>query len=304
MRFKREAKIAIVVSVIIFLFIWGFQFLKGKNLFSSYNYYYAVFDKVDGLQKSSIVTIRGYTVGLVSDISFASDTLNRLVVEIGVIKDFKIPDNSTMTIVSDLLGTKSVDLITGSSSNIAANGSFLRDSIGSSIFDIIEEDLKPVIKNADNMITSVDSLLQVLHHTFDLDMQQNMQNIVANVEAMIASERRKIAAILTNFESVSSNLRGTNEDISSLITNLNKFSETLTDVDLKNTVETANNSLTQLNNMLQGINTGQGTLGKFVTNDSLYLHLQEASNSLDKLLIDLRENPKRYVHFSLFGRKK
>jgi len=120
---------------------------------------------------------------------------------------------------------------------------------------------------------------------------------------MVASERKKIAVILSNFESVSGNLKQNNDDISKLIVNLNRFSETLAASDVKNTVDNANQSLTKLNNLLTNIGEGQGTLGKFAKDDSLYIYLQRSSNDLDRLLIDLRENPKDYVHFSIFGGK-
>jgi phospholipid/cholesterol/gamma-HCH transport system substrate-binding protein len=121
---------------------------------------------------------------------------------------------------------------------------------------------------------------------------------------MVRNERIKIAAILSDFESVSGNLKQNNDDISKLMTNLNSFSETLVASDVKSTVDNANQSLTKLNNILSNIGEGQGTLGKFAKDDSLYIYLQRSSDDLDKLLIDLRENPKDYVHFSIFGNKK
>ena len=123
------------------------------------------------------------------------------------------------------------------------------------------------------------------------------------MEQLIVVERKKISAILANFESVSGNLKKNNEDISKLIANLNAFSETLAASDVKNTVDNANRSLTQLNALLSDINAGQGTLGKIAKDDSAYIYLQRSLNDLDKLLVDLRENPKKYVHFSLFGGK-
>jgi len=162
----------------------------------------------------------------------------------------------------------------------------------------------PVVEKAGQMMTSIDSLLQILQHTFDENTQNNIQSIVANVERLVVDERKRIAAILTNFESVSGNLQASNEHISKLIANLNSFSETLVESDVKNTVDNANRSLTQLNTLLSGINEGEGTLGKFAKDDSIYVYLQRSANDLDKLLVDLRENPKNYVHFSLFGGKK
>jgi len=301
---KKEAKIAVVVTIIIFLFFWGYNFLKGRNLFSTFNYYSAIFENVDGLQESNIVTINGFTVGLVSDIRFESERLDRLIVEIGVKNNFRIPENSVMMLASDLLGNKSVTLLLGDSENLAVNGSVLRDSIASSLIESITGSLLPIADNANRLIGSVDSLMHSLQNTFDDEMQKNIQNVVANVEQMILSERRKIAAILTNFESISNNLQKNNEGISKMIANLTAFSETLTASAVKNTVDNANRSLTQPNTLLSGINEGQGTLGKLANDDSLYTYLTRAAYDLDKLLIDLRENPHRYVQFSIFGGRR
>ena len=303
MKFKKEAKIAVVVTLIMVLFLWGHNFVKGKNLFSSYNYYQAYYERVDGLQVSNAVTINGFVVGLVTNIKFASEKLDRLVVEIGVKNSYGIPDNSLMMITSDLLGSKSVELILGDSKTMVKDGGFLTGKVAPDIVETLTGQLMPVVGKAGQLMESIDSLLQIFHHTFDDNTQKNIQNIVANVEQLVVVERRKISAILTNFESVSGNLQKSNEDISKLIANLNAFSEILAASDVKNTVETANRSLTQLNSLLSGVNEGQGTIGKFAKDDSLYIYLQRTSNDLDKLLIDLRENPKRYVHFSLFGRK-
>ena len=304
MKFQKEAKIAVIVTLILFLFLWGHNFLKGRNLFSSYNYYQAYFEKIDGLQKSGPVLINGFSVGVVSDIHFASEELDRLVVEIGVKKNYNIPDNSVIMINSDLLGSKSIVLILGDSKTMAPNGSFLRDSIAHDLMMTISEKLPPIASKADMLMLSIDSLLQALHNTFNDDMQRNIQSIVANVEQLVSNERKKISAIMTNFESVSNNLRQSNDDISKLIANLNAFSETLVESDVKNTVDNANRSLAQLNALLAGINEGQGTIGQLAKNDSAYIYLKQSLDDLDKLLIDLRENPKKYVHFSLFGGKK
>ena len=303
MKFKKEVKIALIVSGIILLFLWGHNFLKGRNLLSAYHYYRAYFVKTDGLQISNEVTINGFAVGLVSDIFFKSEKLDTLVVEIGVKKSFKIPDNSVMMITSDLLGSKSVALIPGDSKTMAGDGGTLTGKTAPDLVGSITDKLIPVADKADQLMASMDSLLQILQHTFDEQTQNNIQSVIANVEQLVAGERKKISAILTNFESVSGNLQKSNEDISKLIAHLRSFSETLDASDVKNTVNNANRSLSQLNDILSGINEGQGTLGKIAKDDAAYTYLQQSLDDLDKLLIDLRENPKRYVHFSLFGKK-
>ena len=124
MNFKKEVKIAVIVTLIILLFFWGHNFLKGRNLFSAFNYYHASFERVDNLQVSSAVTINGFPVGVVSSIRFENEKLDRLLVEIGVKKSYKIPDNSVALILSDLLGSKSISLLMGNSATILESGAF------------------------------------------------------------------------------------------------------------------------------------------------------------------------------------
>lgn len=304
MNFKKEAKIAVIVSLIILLFFWGYNFLKGRNLFSAFNYYSANFKDVSDLQISNIVTINGFVVGVVSDILLNPENMDSATVIIGVKKSYRIPDNSIMLLNSELLGGKYISLLLGDSGKMLEDGSVMRDSIVPGLIETISGKLLPIADNADKLIVSLDSLTRLLQNTFDSEFQGNVHSIVANVEQMVTSEKRKIGTILSNFESVSGNLKQNNEDISKLIANLNSFSATLAASDVKNTVDNANQSLTKLNGILTNIERGQGTLGKFAGDDSLYIYLQRSSDDLDRLLIDLRENPGDYVHFSIFGGKK
>jgi phospholipid/cholesterol/gamma-HCH transport system substrate-binding protein len=307
MKGKKEIKIGIIVTLILLLFLWGYNFLKGRNLFSSYNYYYAIFQDIGGLQKSSPVSVSGYSVGIVSDINFSSEAMDKLIVELGIRKDFKLPVNSVVYIASDIIGTRTVTVEPGNSNDIAENGDTLLSGSAPGMLSSLMGDLGPtiselpVLKKFENLM---DSILNILQYTFDADTRDNIKGVISGLDGMVASESKKISGILSNFESVSGNLQKSNEDISNMIAQLSKFSGTLSDVDLKAAVDNANNSLSQLNGLLTGIKEGQGTIGKLATNDSVYMYLQHSLHDLDKLLIDLREHPRDYVHFSLFGGKK
>lgn len=303
MKFKKEIKIGVIVTLIILLFLWGYNFLKGRNLFSSYNYYYAVFQDIGGLQKSSPVNVSGYSVGIVSDIAFSSENMDRLIVELGIKKDFHVPDNSTVTIASDLIGTKSVNIMLGDSRRIAEKGDTLPSSVSGDLISSITENLAPIAEKAGNLIVTIDSVLNILRSTFDDNTQADIKNIISELENLVAAERQKVSRILTNFEAVSSNLSKSNEDISNMLSNLSMFSDSLATSEVKLVIANANRSMMQLDALLTGINEGEGTLGQLTRNDSVYVYLQRSLEDLDKLLIDLRENPKNYVHFSLFGRK-
>lgn len=302
MKLKQEVKIGIVVSVIIFLFLWGYNYIKGRNIFSSYNYYHATFSDIYGLQKSATVTVNGYAVGLVSDIQ-PSEKLDSIRVEVGIRKTFIIPDNSVIEISGILPGSKAVTLYLGDSKRVAENNDALPGRVGEDIMDFFKNKIKPIADNADHVIVSIDSVLQMLTNTFNSETQADIQHIIKSIDELISAERRKIGFILSNFESISSNLKQSNEDISQMIANLNALSDSLANSDIKLAVTNANKSLAQMNILLEGINRGEGTIGQLTRNDSLYIYLQRTMDDLDKLLIDLRENPRDYVHFSLFGKK-
>ncbi|GHT78343.1 mammalian cell entry protein [Bacteroidia bacterium] len=303
MSFKQEIKTGVIVTVIIVLFIVSFNFLKGKNLFSSYNYYMVKYATVDGLKPSNPVLVNGFSVGLVTDIQFASERLDSLTVTIGVQKKLKLPVNSIAAINSGLMGDKTIALLLSADSQIAKNGDYLKGSIAPGLVDGLSKSVEDVAQKATGTLDSINLALHTFQQIFDANTQDNIHKIVANVEQLVASERRKISAILTNFESVSGNLKQNNEEISKLINNLSAFSATLAASDVKTTIDNANKSLASLQTLLEGVNNGEGTLGQLARNDSAYVYLQRSLSDLDKLLIDLREHPKDYVHFSLFGKK-
>ncbi|MDR3095043.1 MAG: MlaD family protein [Bacteroidales bacterium] len=303
MKLKQEIKTGVIVTVIIVLFIVGFNFLKGKNLLSSYNYYMVKYANVEGLQPSNPVSVNGFSVGLVTDIKFDSDRLDSLTVTIGVQKSLKLPVHSIAQINSGLMGDKSIALLLSTNSQIAENGYYLKGTIAPGLVDRLGKNVEDVAQKATNTLDSINLALHTFQQIFDANTQDNIHKIVANVEQLVASERRKISTILTNFESVSGNLKQNNEEISKLINNLSAFSSTLAASDVKTTIDNANKSLASLQTLLEGINNGEGTLGQLARNDSAYFYLQRSLSDLDKLLIDLREHPKDYVHFSLFGKK-
>ncbi|MDR0814141.1 MAG: MlaD family protein [Bacteroidales bacterium] len=303
MKFKKEIKIGVIVTVIIVLFIVGFNFLKGKNLFSSYNYYMVKYANVEGLQPSNPVNVNGFAVGLVTDIRFSSERLDSLTVTIGVQKKLKLPVNTIAQVNSGLMGDKTVALLLGTDSQIVKNGGYLKGTIAPGLVDGLSKGVEDIAQKAATTLDSINLALHTFQQIFDADTQDNIHKIVANVEQLVASERRKISVILSNFESVSGNLKQSNEEIGKLINNLSAFSGTLAASDVKTTIDNANKSLANLQTLLEGINNGEGTLGQLARNDSAYVYLQRSLYDLDKLLIDLREHPKDYVHFSLFGKK-
>lgn len=314
-KISNEVKVGVLVFIAICLSIWGYHFLKGKNYFESRNSFYVVYDRVDGLSESSPVLINGLKVGVVTDISFSYDTLNRIIVKMLVDNNYKIPDSSFAEIYSvDLMGSKAIRL------NFSKLNRFHKS--GDTLFSKIEQDLKaqvsaqmlPLKSKAEELILSIDSVMSVVQNIFNENTRENLSKTFASIketiknlesasislDTLMRNEKYVLARIFSNIESITNNLKNNNEQINQILNNFSMISDSLQKSNIKNTIINANAVLLQANSILGKINRGEGSFGLLINNDTLYRNLENASKNLDKLMQDFRENPKRYVRFSLF----
>ena len=311
MTIKKEVKIGGIVVIAVFLFVYGFNFLKGKNIFTSRTRYYVVYKNFGGLTESNPVYFNGFVIGKVNKIFFAPDMKGGIIVEF-VLKenDLKIPKNTIARIFSDgLLGTKAIGLDFGDAQTFAESGDTLLPNLENSITDQMSEQLMPVKDKAEKLIVRADSLLAVITKLFSPGVNDNLRHsienvntITLNVNGMVSEQRKRLDAITANIESISKNLKDNNENLSKIMSNFKNISDSVAKVNLAQTLNNANMAVKQTAEIMEKINTGKGSLGMLINNDSLYKHLDMASRDLDRLLIDLKEHPKRYVHLSVFGK--
>lgn len=314
MKFTREFKVGLIFLAAIALFIWGFNFLKGTNLFSKTRYFYAVYDKVDGLEKSNKVLVNGLRIGQVQDMDFIEGS-SKIIVEMYIKSDIEIPANSVAKIfATDLLGSKAVEIIMGDSPIYAGDGDTLISSLESSLKDQLTDEVEPLKRKAIVLINSIDSVMAVIQSIFNENTRQNLastienirntlrnaESVSANIDTILNNEKSRVGAILANLESISRNLDGNNEKINNILTNFETLSDSLASSDLSKTVHEAGVAINNLKEISDKINRGEGTIGQLFTNDTLYYNLEKSTSSLDKLLEDIRLNPKRYVKLSLF----
>jgi len=313
-KFTREFKVGLIFLAAIALFIWGFNFLKGTNLFSKTRYFYAVYDKVDGLEKSNKVLVNGLRIGQVQDMDFIEGS-SKIIVEMYIKSDIEIPANSVAKIfATDLLGSKAVEIIMGDSPIYAGDGDTLISSLESSLKDQLTDEVEPLKRKAIVLINSIDSVMAVIQSIFNENTRQNLastienirntlrnaESVSANIDTILNNEKSRVGAILANLESISRNLDGNNEKINNILTNFETLSDSLASSDLSKTVHEAGVAINNLKEISDKINRGEGTIGQLFTNDTLYYNLEKSTSSLDKLLEDIRLNPKRYVKLSLF----
>lgn len=314
---KRYKPIFIGLTFIlaIFLFVWGYNFLKGKNLFKEEIKYYAKYGDVSGLTVANAVMINGLRIGQVSSIKFDPDMSGDIVVELVLHKDFPVPRNSIARIFSaDLMGSKLIDLKLGDAVELAYSGDTLQSSTEASLKDEVNAQVQPIKKKAEDLLSSIDSLVVAIQTVFNESARKsltesfdnisqtfsNLETTTSNIDTLVDAEANRIASILQNVDSLAFTLNQNRSSISNIVANLETFSDTLTKTDIAGTFERANSSLVQLESILTQINEGQGTLGMLMYNDTLYVEIERSAEELNKLLRDIRENPKRYVKFSLF----
>jgi phospholipid/cholesterol/gamma-HCH transport system substrate-binding protein len=319
-KLTKEFKIGIVVVCAIAAFIWGISFLKGANFFSNKFLLYAVYPKIDNLIPANALQINGFKIGQVRSISLIEKGgKNQILVKFLVTEDVPIPKNSTAKIVStDLLGSKVVEVLFSNSKEFVQNGDTLRSDSEQGLKESFNQQLGPLQAKAENLISSIDSVMTVVSLVLNTRTRANIDKSFESVrkailsleqtayklDDLIASEKPKMASIFTNLNGITSNLNKSEAKINNILTNFSNLSDSLAKSQLKSAITNADNTLQELNALMARINSGQGTMGKLMKNDSLYNNLNKSSEDLDKLLKDLKENPKRYVHFSLIGRKK
>ena len=283
--------------------IWGVNFLKGKNFFSNTKNYYVIYDEVNGLLESNGVFIKGYKVGHVGDIGFSDKTLKKLRVILAISSDVKIPSGSKARIYSvDLLGTKAVELLFSQNEKNLKAGDTLVGDIEISVAKQIE----PYKAQAYKLLNSMDSLSSSILRVFNSNTIKNLHETFKNIKVTtdaLANSSDVIEGSFSNIESITKNLKENNRQINEILRNLESFSDTLSQIKLQKSINEFNQTLEGTSEILSNIKSGHGTIGKLITNDSLYNALVRSISNLDSLLVDLKKRPNRYMHFSVFGKR-
>lgn len=307
MKISRELKTGIIAVLVIALFIWGYNFLKGLNLFDGpIKTYFTEYNNVQGLNTASVVTINGVDVGKVVDIKFNKDQDKRgnLIVEFSVENDFEFSKNSIAKIYSaSLMGGKSLAIVPSYEGETAKPGDYLKGEIESDLFSSVTEKLNPLQAKVESVIKSADSLMTGLTDVLDPQSRESLKASILELNATVSNFKSASAnvnkLITTNDETLSKTLN--NAEL--MTANLAKLSDTLVNANLGLTIKNIEETVDNLNSVLAGLENGEGTLGKLLVDDKMYINLTNASKELEALLKEMKLHPKRFVHFSLFGKK-
>lgn len=313
MKITNETKIGALTAIAITILILGYSFLRGNDIFSGSNKFYAVYKSVDGLTVSKPVLVNGFQIGRVSKMKLQAD--GHTVIELKIDKQYTVPKNTVARLSStSLLGDKAIVLQYGNSNINAEDKDTLRADIQGSLTD----NLQPLQQKAENLISKLDSSLASINKILNPNFQKNVDrsfSSIANslqtlegttkkIDALVAGQTAHINGILTNAETVSSNLKTSTGHLTGISSNLEKVSTDLASSNIKQTLENASKAIADLHATIAKMNSTQGTLGSLINDNQMYNNLNNASKSLDNLLIDFKAHPKRYVSFSVFGGKK
>lgn len=313
MKITNETKVGVLAAVAITILIVGYSFLKGNDVFSSENEFYARYERVDGLAVSKPVLVNGYQIGRVSNLTLLSD--GQILAQFKIDPKYAIPKNTVARLEStDLLGGKAIIFDLGNGSALALDG----DTLNSNVQKDLLEQVQPIQKKAEQIIARLDSVLTSVNKTLSPEFQKNfdrsfasiartletLENTTRTVDGLVYNQSSKISGIMTNLESISANFKNNNAKITTILTNFEKVSDNTAKLNFAETLNETNKAVADLQEVIKKVNSGTGSISLLINDDRMYNNLNQAAGNLDKLMIDLKANPKRYVSFSVFGNRK
>ncbi|TDW97055.1 MlaD family protein [Dinghuibacter silviterrae] len=317
MKISNETKVGALAAVAITLLILGFNFLKGRNLFSNAHRIYAKYANVSGLGTSNPVMINGLQVGTVYDIKPLDKNVDTILVTLNLTRDINIPDNSVAAIATPLLGTPEVDLRIGNSTRLIQVGDTIQSQAALGLMDNALKTVDPVLTQVGLVLHSVDSVLNKFSDILDPRTKGNLRDMIASfskdasaltvtlnrVNGLLDKENGSLSKTMDNLDSFTGNLAKNNDALTGTLQNLKKTTDQLADGNLGKTLEQLKTSTAQLQDILTKVNNGSGSVGALLNDKTLYNKLNSTVRSINTLVDDLKLHPKRYVNITVFGKK-
>lgn len=313
---SKQIKVAIFALGVLVVSFFGAKFLGGKGLFDSNSTYYAIFDKVAGMNNSDPVTVNGYQVGKVGGMKLIDSGKHRgkIAVDLIIRDDIKLPTNSKAVLFSaDLLGAMNVKILLSDSMSFHGDEDTIFTDVEGSMFEEIGGELTPL---TDKLGTTMDNVNEL----FDFEKTDNVQSLNYTIEnlnktmatfqqsgellnAQLDSQLKAIDRILANVEKTTEMVNSNEENITVALQNVKDLTTTLKALDLQNTLNNVDGTVTELQSAVAKINSTDNSMGALLNEKELYDNLEESTKNLELLLLDMRMNPSRYIHFSVFGGK-
>ncbi len=301
MKLSYEIKTALLVLSGIFLFIVMINYLKSNDIFVSDRSFYAIYDDVEGVSTGTPVTISGFNVGSVQDIRFYGNN-SELLLKFRVENDFEFSTNSIAQIYeTGLIGGKALAIIPVEGKNLAVSGDTLQSDIAPGLTELVNDKLSPLQEKIESMVVSADSLLIAVNSVFDTSTKENLTSSIENFSLTIESAKKSIDVLEKVIGGNENSLNSIINNMDESLKNFSELSENFDELDL--VIKNLSKSSANINSITSEIKSGDGLVNKVVYDEGFVKSLDEISSNINLLLEDLRMNPKRYVHFSLFGKK-
>ena len=308
MKLSKEVKTGLIAILVLAVSVWGFNFLKGKNILKPTDEYYVLFDRADGLIESGNVMYQGYKIGNITSLEFDHTNTGKFRVKFVLEERIRIPLNSMVIIkqVNPLASTSDLEIVFSDDTLYHNPGDTLNSKIAVGLTDIVSG----VVPKLQQAIGSLDTILLSVKQVLTPESQEKLKSSISSLEATLAllnaslSENGSLNRSIGNLESVTGNLRDNNAAVSSTLRNISSITSSLDSAGLGTTLLMLDSTLASLRSTLVKIDEGTGTMGKLINDSSLYVNLDSTTYHLNLLMKDLQEHPKRYVHFSVFGKKE
>lgn len=319
MKIKKEVKVGLVVVAAVGFLIYGVNYLKGIDLFKTGRKFYTTYDNVSGLTSASPVVFKGMKVGQVisAELQGSNGKYFNLVTFAITNDALEFPtDSKAMMVSMDVFGTKGIEIVPGNGKKFAVEGDTIFSDAQQTLTERIDAEVAPLKAKVEGLLGSLDTMIsgvsKVLGTNQDALAQsiinlevslRNLKQFSDKVNVLMDSESGKISSILAKVESITGNIQKNNASIDKTIDNIASISDSLAKVDLPSTVRSLKKSVDEVNTMLGAINKGEGTMGALMHDDSLYNSIVQTNAQLNALIKSITENPERYLHFSVIGRK-
>ena len=302
MKLTKEIKTSIFVLFSVLLFIFGFNFLKGTSILDKQKTLYAVYDEVDGLMVGASVSVNGLAIGNVTSLDFLPNS-TKILVTLKVKDKLRFSRNSTATLhETGLIGgiAISIDPVF-EDGNIIKSGDTLKAVIRPGLTELINEQIQPLQRNLQSILVSVDSLFLGVTNIMNKDSQNNLKVALDEMTSAISSINSSAIILEKTLKNNDLKINNTIGNIESISSNMEKITDSIAKTSLKQTISNLEKSIEGINKSIQDLNSDSSSLGLLIRNDEFYKKLNSSVNDLNQLLIDLKNNPKRYIHFSIFG---
>ena len=305
---KTEIKIGIVGFGILLLLFLGIKFLKGIDVFQKETTYYVFYDNVSGMYEGNYIYLNGMKVGYVKDIEAMGERAEKFLVTVAVDSKIKITDDSKMVFFSaDILGSKAMKIELGNSNRILENKDTIMGGVELGMLDKLGSSIAPMAQNLDSILFATKNILNQqtqnnLQHTFaNLEAtSERLSSISGQFDNLMKNEKEKIGKIISNTESITSNLKNNNDELNNIISKIGQITDTVAQAQLGSTILQTTQTLEKLNNVLGIIEKGKGNIGLLINDEGLYKSLDESAKKLDALIEDIKANPKKYINVSVF----